>query len=86
MSRVPRLSDVHLFTRHEGRTSSSYRVCSGPLARLRALRVYAHLIPGDARPVLDPDTETARGGNRVVTEPTGTERTQAEWLAPETAI
>jgi hypothetical protein len=30
--------------------------------------------------------EIARGGNKVVTDGAGTDRTQAEWPVPETAI
>jgi hypothetical protein len=44
------------------------------------------LIRGDEAPVPTRTGELGRGGNRVVTDPTGTARTQAEWPVPETAI
>jgi hypothetical protein len=44
------------------------------------------LIRGDEAPVPTRTGELGRGGNRVVTDPTGTERTQTESLAPESAF
>jgi hypothetical protein len=44
------------------------------------------LVPGDKAPFPDVRGDLDQGGNKVVTDQTGTERTQAESLAPETAI